>query len=132
MDVLEILASVFLVAGGVFCLIAGIGVVRLGDVFMRMHASTKAGTLGIALISLAMILLARDVWELVEPAFVFLFMVLTIPIGSHLIGRAAFRTRVPMQENTRVERSCEAFRSAHPYPRTTPRETPPPKQPRTS
>lgn len=127
---LEILASIFLVLGGVFCLIAGIGVVRLGDVFMRMHASTKAGTLGIALISLAMMLLARDWWELAEPAFVFLFMILTIPIGSHLIGRAAFRTRVPMQENTRIERGCEAFRTAHPYPRSTPRVDPAPKRPR--
>jgi multicomponent Na+:H+ antiporter subunit G len=115
----EILAAILLVVGGFFCLVAGIGIVRLGDLFLRMHASTKAGTLGIALIALAMMLLAGSVWEIVEPLFVFIFMILTIPIGSHLIGRAAFRTRVPMQENTRFDAGCEPFRRrmSHPVPR---------------
>ncbi len=35
------------------CLVAGIGVIRLNDVFARMHAATKAGTLGLALICIA-------------------------------------------------------------------------------
>lgn len=108
--ILEILATIFLVLGGFFCLMAGIGVVRLGDIFLRMHASTKAGTLGIALIVVAMMFLAESWTELLEPVFVFLFMILTIPIGAHLIGRAAFRTRVPLQPDTRIEPECEAFR----------------------
>jgi multicomponent Na+:H+ antiporter subunit G len=108
---LDVLSALFLVAGGFFCFVAGIGIVRLGDIYIRMHASTKAGTLGIALIALAMMLHARSVLEILEPLFVFLFMILTIPIGSHLIGRAAFRTRIPMQPDTRFDAGCEAFRS---------------------
>jgi multicomponent Na+:H+ antiporter subunit G len=108
---LDVLSALFLVAGGFFCLVAGIGIVRLGDIYIRMHASTKAGTLGIALIAVAMMLHARSVLEIIEPLFVFLFMILTIPIGSHLIGRAAFRTRIPMQSDTRFDAGCEAFRS---------------------
>jgi multicomponent Na+:H+ antiporter subunit G len=114
--IVEILAALCLVVGGFFCLVAGIGIVRLGDIYIRMHASTKAGTLGIALIALAMMLLAESLWEIVEPLFVFLFMILTIPIGSHLIGRAAFRTRIPMQEGTRFDAGCEAFRTGAPKP----------------
>ena len=52
--------AALLVAGGFFCLIAGIGVVRLNDVFARMHAATKAGTLGLALVCLAVMVQARD------------------------------------------------------------------------
>jgi multicomponent Na+:H+ antiporter subunit G len=88
----------------------------LGDIFIRMHASTKAGTLGIALIAVAMMLHARNVLEVIEPLFVFLFMILTIPISSHLIGRAAFRTGSKMQENTRFESGCDAFRLSRHVP----------------
>jgi multicomponent Na+:H+ antiporter subunit G len=112
--ILEILASIFLVVGGFFCFVAGIGIVRLGDIFIRMHASTKAGTLGIALIAVAMMLLADSWLGVIEPLFVFLFMILTIPIGSHLIGRAAFRTRIAMQKDTRFDAGCDAFRAAPP------------------
>ena len=44
---IDIAASLVLLIGGAFCLIAALGVVRMPDVFMRMHASTKAGTLGV-------------------------------------------------------------------------------------
>lgn len=113
----DLIVALLLAAGGIFCLIAGIGVVRLGDIFIRMHASTKAGTLGVALIALAMMLLAETWLQVIEPLFVFLFMILTIPIGSHLIGRAAFRTGIPMQEGTAADPECEAFR--HPATGTT-------------
>ena len=53
------IAAALLVAGGFFCLVAGIGIVRLNDVFARMHAATKAGTLGLALICLAVMLAGR-------------------------------------------------------------------------
>ena len=86
------IAAALMVAGGFFCLVAGIGVIRLNDVFARMHAATKAGTLGLALICLA-VMVQADTWlQVLEALFVFLFMILTAPVGAHLIGRAAFRT----------------------------------------
>ncbi|MEL6375560.1 MAG: monovalent cation/H(+) antiporter subunit G, partial [Pseudomonadota bacterium] len=42
---IDIIGALLLVAGGLFCLSAAVGIVRLPDVFMRLHASTKAGTL---------------------------------------------------------------------------------------
>jgi multicomponent Na+:H+ antiporter subunit G len=105
------LASAFLVAGSFFCLVAGVGIVRLRDVYARMHAATKAGTLGLALVCIAAMLKA-DTWrELVEPLFVFVFMIASAPIGAHLIGRAAFRTRVPTDPRTEADPEAEAFRS---------------------
>ena len=85
------IAAALILAGGFFCLVAGLGVVRMKDVYARMHAATKAGTLGLALICLAVMVQAETWLQVVEALFVFLFMIATAPIGAHLIGRAAFR-----------------------------------------
>jgi multicomponent Na+:H+ antiporter subunit G len=105
------IAALLVVSGGTFCLVAGVGIVRLGDVFARMHASTKAGTLGLALVCLGA-MLADDSWQQVlEALLVFGFMLASAPIGAHLIGRAAFRTRVPVDPATRSDPEAEDFRS---------------------
>ncbi|MEO0904468.1 MAG: monovalent cation/H(+) antiporter subunit G, partial [Pseudomonadota bacterium] len=57
----EILISIFLLLGGFFALIAAIGVLRLPDVLMRMHASTKAGILGSSLILIACAIFLAEV-----------------------------------------------------------------------
>jgi multicomponent Na+:H+ antiporter subunit G len=104
------LAAALVLAGGFFCLVAGIGVVRLDDLYARMHAATKAGTLGLALVCLA-VMVEADTWlEVLEALFVFLFMIASAPIGAHLIGRAAFRTGAPMDPNTQVDPGCSGFR----------------------
>lgn len=104
------IAAALLVSGGVFCLVAGVGILRLGDVFARMHAATKAGTLGLALVCLALMVKATTVLQVVEALFVFLFMIFSAPVGAHLIGRAAFRRRVPVDPRTVTEEGAEAFR----------------------
>jgi len=45
--VMEIIVSVFLVFGAFFMLVGSIGMVRLPDLFMRLHAPTKSSTLGL-------------------------------------------------------------------------------------
>jgi multicomponent Na+:H+ antiporter subunit G len=108
--VTEWIAALLLLVGALLCLVAAVGVIRLGDVFSRMHAATKAGTLGLALICLAAMLLADD-WRLaVECMVVLLFMLATAPIGAHLIGRAAFRSRVKVDPATSVDPETDAFR----------------------
>jgi len=107
----DLIASVLVLAGGFFCLIAGIGVVRLNDVYARMHAATKAGTLGLVLICGA-VMVTADTWgQIAEAGFVFLFMIASAPVGAHLIGRAAFRTDNPMDPATTADAGCETFRS---------------------
>ena len=103
------IAAFFLLAGGFFCLVAGIGIIRLGDVFCRMHAATKAGTLGLALVAVAVMVEADSLLHFLEALFVFLFMIATAPVGAHLIGRAAFRTREPMVPATTMDEGCAAF-----------------------
>lgn len=106
----EWIAAILLVTGGFFCFVAGVGVVRMRDVYARMHAATKAGTLGLALVCVAVMVLAEDLLHFLEALFVFLFMIASAPVGAHLIGRAAFRTRVPADPLTRADADSEAFR----------------------
>ena len=104
------IAAALMLAGGFFCLVAGVGVVRMKDVFARMHAATKAGTLGLALICIAVMVEAETWGQVVEALVVFLFMIASAPVGAHLIGRAAFRTGVPLDPKTRLDPGSEAFR----------------------
>lgn len=112
----EWLAALLLGTGGGFCLVAGIGVLRFRDVYARMHAATKAGTFGLVLIVAGAILVADDWTEAVEAAAVFLFLIATAPVGAHLIGRAAFRTRAPEDPRTTADPAAAAFRVPDPIP----------------
>ena len=75
------IAAAFLVAGGFFCLVAGVGVLRFRDTYQRMHASTKAGTLGLCLVCIAAMIEAETWGNVARPRFVFLFMIATAPVG---------------------------------------------------
>ena len=104
------ISSLLILSGAFFCLVAGIGVIRLNDVFARMHAATKAGTLGLALICIAVMVQAQTWLQVAEALFVFLFMIASAPVGAHLIGRAAYRTRVPVDPKTKYDPGCDQFR----------------------
>ena len=55
---MEILVSLFLIIGAFFMLVGGIGMVRLPDLFMRLHAPTKSSTLGLGSFLIAAIIYA--------------------------------------------------------------------------
>lgn len=97
----------YLVAGllwiaGIFTLIAAIGVLRFPDVFMRMHAATKAGTVGVISSLLALALYFDDPAIRVRALLVALFLCITAPIVGHVLSRASLIARVPLAPQTRV------------------------------
>lgn len=85
----EIVAGVLILIGAVFTLIASVGVIRLPDVLTRMHASTKAGTLGASLILAATAVVFADVSTIAKCVVAVLFLLLTAPLAAHMIGRAS-------------------------------------------
>lgn len=87
----EIIISIFLLLGGFFALIAAVGVLRLPDVLTRMHASTKAGVLGSSLILIACAIFLQETEITARVVAIILFLMLTSPIGAHMIGRASVR-----------------------------------------
>lgn len=75
--------------GLLFLVLGGIGVARLPDAFQRMHASTKAGTLGASLMVLGAALTEPDI-GLSRAGFTILFLLMTLPVAAQLLGRAAY------------------------------------------
>lgn len=86
---IDVIAGFLVLIGGVFALIASIGVIKLPDVLIRMHASTKAGTLASSLILIAVALVFGELSVIVKCIAAILFLLLTAPIAAHMIGRAS-------------------------------------------
>ena len=87
----EIIMLVLILIGSAFTVLAGVGIVRLPDVFIRMHAATKVGTLGSGLIIAGFAVHFADQGVVVRCVLIVFFLLLTAPIGAHMIGRAALR-----------------------------------------
>ena len=93
---LEVAISFFLVAGGFFALTGAIGLARLPDFFMRLHAPTKATTLGVggALIA-SMLYFLGSGRPAVHEMLITLFLFLTAPVSALMLANAALHLRLP-------------------------------------
>jgi multicomponent Na+:H+ antiporter subunit G len=96
----EIVAGVLVLIGSFFVFSAAVGVLRMPDVYTRMHAATKAGTLGSGVILVGVALVAVDTAVFLRALAAVLFLVATTPIAAHLLGRAAYISGVPTWEGT--------------------------------
>ena len=78
-----------LLLGSGFCIIGGIGLIRLPDFYSRIHGGGITDTLGAGLVMLGLMLQAG--WSLVtvKLVLIMLFLLLTSPVASHAIARAA-------------------------------------------
>jgi multicomponent Na+:H+ antiporter subunit G len=100
---LEVAAGLLIIAGAFFMLVSALGVLRLPDLFMRMHAATKAGTLGAALVLFAAALLSGQLSVSIKAVVVFLFLLLTAPVAAHVLGRAAYYGGVELWDRTMLD-----------------------------
>ncbi|MFK4812784.1 monovalent cation/H(+) antiporter subunit G [Devosia sp. ZW T5_3] len=91
-DVLIYLGCAALLAGAIFTLLAAIGVLRLPDLYMRMHAASKAGAVGGGLILFAVALVCFDAAVALRAIIGVGFLLLTTPVSAHLLARASHRT----------------------------------------
>ncbi|MDZ5456020.1 Na+/H+ antiporter subunit G [Azohydromonas lata] len=89
------LAAALLVLGGGFTLVGALGLLRFGDFFMRLHAPTKATTLGVGGVLLASMVLG---WARGQPALhellIALFLFITAPVSAQLMALAALHLQV--------------------------------------
>ena len=92
----EVLVSLLLVVGGVFAFVGSLGMVRFADFYMRLHAPTKATTLGVGGVLLASLLLrwVNGVFG-VQELLIALFLFLTAPVSANLLAKAALHLGVP-------------------------------------
>lgn len=93
-------SAVLLVLGSAFMLLAGVGLIRLPDLFLRMSATAKAATLGASLTVLGAAAHFGDAATAGKGLVIVFFLFLTAPVAAHKIGRAGYRRGAPLYEGT--------------------------------
>ncbi len=116
---LEVVVSLLLLIGGGFVLTGSIGLVRLPDFFTRLHAPTKATTLGMACLLLASMLVfsVGEGGVSLHELIITLFLFMTAPISAHMMAKAALYLELPAQDGTRNPEIMDAARQG-PSPAT--------------
>ncbi|AUX42058.1 monovalent cation/proton antiporter subunit MnhG/PhaG [Sorangium cellulosum] len=90
-SVLEVAAAL---VGTFFMFVASLGILRLPDFYARIHAPTKAATLGLAFLLAAVALHFKDLTSVTKAALALFFVGVTAPVGAHILARAAYRSGV--------------------------------------
>ncbi len=102
-------AAVAAWVGSFFFLVGAIGFVRLPDFYTRVHAPTKAATLGIPFMAFASMLVhlgaGFEIW--MEDVLIILFVFLTVPVSTQILIRAAAARKVPSSHETMGRPSIE-------------------------
>lgn len=95
----------FLLTGGLFCFGGSVGLLRFPDIFCRMQALSKPVTLGIfnLIVAYILFLFYTDLGFSLKGILAIVFLMMTVPLGSHMMIKAAYRHGVPMWKETMVD-----------------------------
>lgn len=100
---ISVISGVLLITAAVVNLIAAIGILRFPDLYTRMHAASKAGTLGAGLMLVTIAIHSGEI-EIASRALAgAAFFLLTAPISAHLLARAAYVAGIEPWEGTKVD-----------------------------
>jgi multicomponent Na+:H+ antiporter subunit G len=84
------LSWIFIIAGSVFVLIGGIGLLRLPDFYTRIHAAGITDTMGAWLILIGLMFSAGWTLVTIKLFMLLFFLAATSPLASHALAKAAF------------------------------------------
>ena len=98
---MQVIGSTLVLLGAVFHFSAGLGMLRMPDVYTRMQAGTKASTLGNTLV-LAGLAFYHPGWSL-KLLIVVYFVLMTNPISAHALARAAYGIGIPLAGDTGID-----------------------------
>ena len=88
---LDLITALLLVAGVGFYLVGSIGLLRLPDLYTRLHAVTKADNLGLGLVAFGLMLQAEGLLEAAKILLVWLLILPASAAAGHLIARWTWR-----------------------------------------
>ncbi len=109
-EILEVIGALLMVLGALLAAIGGLGLLRLPDLYSRLHAATKPQTLGLLLVLGGLALVIRT-WSAVTTLIIVLgAQALTAPMAAHLLGRATHRTQSNVDAEMIV---CDELTRAH-------------------
>lgn len=97
----DVIGQVLALNGALLTLLAAIGVVRFPDTLTRMHALTKASTLGFVFVALGAALTLPTANEITSVLLAAALQIITLPVAANLIARAAYRSHgIPRDDET--------------------------------
>ncbi|HOJ03419.1 MAG TPA: monovalent cation/H(+) antiporter subunit G [Bacteroidota bacterium] len=99
----QVVVAILLVLGALFYLISAVGTLRFPDLYIRMHAATKASAFASGLMLFGVILHFAEVAVTLEALLIIAFVFLTAPIAGHMIGRAAYYLATPLWDGTIID-----------------------------
>ena len=108
---IQIATSLMMLLGGAFCLLGAVGMLRMPDLFTRLQAAAKTGTLGVGFVMLAAAVHFQDLGVSVRAILVIIFLFLSAPIAAHVIARAAYFVDVPLWDATVVDELDDALKA---------------------
>ena len=86
------LIAILLIFFGLFFFLSGsIGLLRLPDIFSRLHALAKADNIGLAFVTLGIVILEADILNDIKVVIIWLLVMAASAISSHLVARRALR-----------------------------------------
>ncbi len=100
---LTLLIAALVVIGACFTLVAALGLLRLPDLYTRMHAASKAGTLGSGVLLITLGIYAGDTGTLTRALAGVVFFLLTAPISAHLLAKASYATGYRMTDQSVID-----------------------------
>ena len=99
----DIIVLILISLGALFILLAAVGLLRMPDLFLRISVTTKAATLGVGMILAGMALHFYETSITTRAIAIIVFLLLTAPIGAHLIGRASYFVGVPLWKKSLMD-----------------------------
>ena len=102
-EILQYFAAIVMLFGALFCLLAAVGVLRLPDLYMRLHAASKAGVVGAGLILAAVVLISFDGAVALRAVLGIVFLLLSTPVSAHLLARAALKIGLQPDTATNID-----------------------------
>jgi len=86
---LDIFGYIFILFGIFFHFTSSLGLFRMPDTFSKIHAATKASTLGSLLVILGVIMIEPSLW--MKLLLLALFILLTNPLSSSIVARSEYK-----------------------------------------
>lgn len=99
---IDVISVICLLGGLFFLLVATVGLLRLPDVYCRLHATTKCDTLGAGLIFLSLAL-QSSFSAAVKLGVIGIFVLITNPAAAHVIARVSYITGIRPLERAEKE-----------------------------
>lgn len=93
----DIASWIFILLGSFFTIVGALGLVRMPEVYTRMHAASVTDTLGVGFLILGMVMQAGFTLVTVKLVFLLLLFVFTAPVVTHALAQACLHEGIKPQ-----------------------------------